>query len=114
MEEIINVMGDRYGVLCREMTKLHEEFLRGRLSELIDSLSRRPAVKGECTLLVKGCEEIKNVSKDVIRAELVETLGKKGCKISEASRIIAKKYGLSKNRVYENALKLKAEKKAQS
>ena len=109
MEEIINVMGDRYGVLCREMTKLHEEFLRGRLSDLIDSLSRRPAVKGECTLLVKGCEEIKNVSKDVIRAELVEALGKKGCKISEASRIIAKKYGLSKNRVYENALKLKAE-----
>lgn len=107
MEEIINVMGDRYGVLCREMTKLHEEFLRGRLSELIDSLSHRPTVKGECTLLVKGCEEIKDVSKEVIRAELVEKLGKNGCKISEASRIIAKKYGLSKNRVYDEALKLK-------
>jgi 16S rRNA (cytidine1402-2'-O)-methyltransferase len=107
MEEIINIMGDRYGVLCREMTKLHEEFLRGCLSELIGSLSHRPAVKGECTLLVKGCEEIKDVSKDVIRAELVEALGKKGCKISEVSRIIAKKYGLSKNRVYDEALKLK-------
>ncbi|MDH4204546.1 MAG: 16S rRNA (cytidine(1402)-2'-O)-methyltransferase [Desulfobacteraceae bacterium] len=109
MEELADVMGDRYGVLCREMTKLHEEFLRGRLSELKDTLSHRPAVKGECTLLVKGCEENKEVSEDVIRAELIEALGKKGCKISEASRIIAKKYGLSRNRVYENALKLKAE-----
>jgi 16S rRNA (cytidine1402-2'-O)-methyltransferase len=110
IEEIINVMGDRYGVLCREMTKLHEEFLRGRLSELIDSLSHRPAVKGECTLLVKGCEEKKDVSKDVIRAELAEALGKKGCKISEASRVIAQKYGFSKNDVYEEALKLKRKK----
>ena len=109
MEELADVMGDRYGVLCREMTKLHEEFLRGRLSELIDSLSHRPAVKGECTLLVKGCEENKEVSQDVIRAELIEAMGKKGGKISEASRIIAKKYGLSKNKVYDTALKLKDE-----
>ncbi len=107
MEELAEVMGDRYGVFCREMTKLHEEFLRGRLSELIDSLSHRPGVKGECTLLVKGCEENKKVPKDVILVELIEALNKKGAKISEVSRNVAKKYGLSKNRVYEMALKLK-------
>ncbi len=107
MEELAEVMGDRYGVFCREMTKLHEEFLRGRLSELIDSLSHRPGVKGECTLLVKGCEENKEVPKDVILVELIEALNKKGAKISEVSRNVAKKYGLSKNRVYEMALKLK-------
>jgi transcriptional regulator of acetoin/glycerol metabolism len=56
---------------------------------------------------VKGCEENKEVSKDVIRAELIEALGKKGGKISEVSRIIAKKYGLSRNKVYDEALKLK-------
>jgi len=109
MEELADVMGDRYGVLCREMTKLHEEFLRGRLSELIDSLFHRPSVKGECTLIVKGCEEKKEVSKDVIRAGLIEALDKKGGKISEVSRIVAQKYGLSKNKVYEEALKLKTE-----
>ena len=110
MEELADAMGDRYGVLCREMTKLHEEFLRGHLSELIESLSHRPTIKGECTLLVKGCEENVIVSKDVIRAELIEALGKKGSRISEVSKVIAKKYGLSKNEIYENALKLKAEK----
>lgn len=109
MNEIKEVMGDRYSVLCREMTKLHEEFLRGRLSELIAVLSRRPAVKGECTLLVKGSEEYKQVSPDILRAELVEALNRKGSKLSEISRNIAEKYGLSKNRVYEEALKLKAQ-----
>jgi 16S rRNA (cytidine1402-2'-O)-methyltransferase len=110
MEELADAMGDRYGVLCREMTKMHEEFLRGRLSELIESLSHRPSIKGECTLLVKGCEENIKVTKDVIRTELIEALGKKGSRISEVSRIIARKYGLSKNEIYEEALKLKAEK----
>lgn len=109
IEELVQAMGDRYSVLCREMTKLHEEFLRGRLSEIIEWLSHRSAVKGECTLLVKGSEDNKEISKDVIRAELIEALSKKGRKISEASRIIAQKYGLSKNEVYEEALRLKAE-----
>jgi len=109
MEEILNVMGDRYAVLCREMTKLHEECLRGRLSELMDTLSRRSAVKGECTLLVKGCEENKKVSEEIVRAELIKLLEKKGDKLSILSRTVAQKYGLSKNEVYETALKLKAE-----
>ncbi len=109
MAEMLNVMGDRYVVLCREMTKLHEECLRGSLSELIDTLSHRPAVKGECTLLVEGFKEKKEVSQDVVRAELIEALEKKGKKLSEISRIVAQKYGLSKNKVYEEALKLKAE-----
>ena len=109
MEDLADVMGDRYGVLCREMTKLHEEFLRGVLSEIMDVLRERPAVKGECTLLVKGCEEDNEVSLDVVRAELIKGLAKKGSKLSEVTRTVAQKYGLPKNKVYEEALKLKAE-----
>ena len=111
IDEIKQVMGDRYGVLCREMTKLHEEFLRGRLSEVMEMLSNRPAVKGECTLLVKGSEENISVSRDIVRAELIEVLEKKEKKLSQVSKIIAQKYGLSKNEVYDVALKLKAERK---
>jgi 16S rRNA (cytidine1402-2'-O)-methyltransferase len=109
MNEIKAVMGNRYVVLCREMTKLHEEFLRGHLSEVMETLSGRRAVKGECTLLVKGCEENIGVSKDIVRAELIEVLDKKEKKLSQVSKILAQKYGLSKNEVYEQALKLKAE-----
>ena len=109
MEEIMSVMGNRYCVLCREMTKLHEEFLRGLLSEIMDALNQRPAVKGECTLLVKGSEKNNEVYLDDVRDELLKGLAKKESKLSEVSRTIARKYGLSKNKVYEEALKLKAE-----
>ncbi len=107
LEEIMNVMGNRYCVLCREMTKLHEEFLRGVLSEIMDSLRQRPAVKGECTLLVKGSEENNEVSLDIVRAELIKGLAENGSKLSEVTRTVAQKYGLPKNKVYEAALKLK-------
>ena len=107
LKEIINVMGDRCGVLSREMTKLHEEFIRGFLSEILSSLDARPAIKGECTLLVTGCEESKEVSLKTVRAEIMKALEKKESKLSEISKIIGKKYGLPKKKVYDEALKLK-------
>ena len=107
LKEIINVMGDRYGVLSREMTKLHEEFIRGFLSEILSSLDARPAIKGECTLLVTGCEESKEVSIKTVRTEIMKALEKKESKLSEISKIIGKKYGLPKKKVYDEALKLK-------
>ena len=107
MEEIIDAMGDRYGVLSREMTKLHEEFLRGFLSEIHYILNERPAVKGECTLLVMGCEENKEVSLETVRNEINSELEKTGSRLSDIARAVAKKYGLPKNKVYDEALKLK-------
>jgi 16S rRNA (cytidine1402-2'-O)-methyltransferase len=107
LEEIIDAMGDRYGVLSREMTKLHEEFLRGFLSEIHYILNERPAVKGECTLLVMGCEENKEVSLETVRNEINSELEKTGSRLSDIARAVAKKYGLPKNKVYDEALKLK-------
>ena len=107
LEEIIDAMGDRYGVLSREMTKLHEEFLRGFVSEIHYILNARPVVKGECTLLVMGCEEIKEVSLETVRNEINSELEKTGSRLSDIARAVAKKYGLPKNKVYDEALKLK-------
>jgi 16S rRNA (cytidine1402-2'-O)-methyltransferase len=107
LEEIIDAMGDRYGVLSREMTKLHEEFLRGFLSEIHYILNARPVVKGECTLLVMGCEEIKEVSLETVRNEINSELEKTGGRLSDIARTVSKKYGLPKNKVYDEALKLK-------
>ena len=107
LEEIIDIMGDRYGVLAREMTKLHEEFIRGLLSEILSSLNARPAIKGECTLLVSGCEENKEVSLKTVRTEIIKALEKKENRLSEIAKAVAEKHGLSKNKVYDEALKLK-------
>ncbi|MBW2013510.1 MAG: 16S rRNA (cytidine(1402)-2'-O)-methyltransferase [Deltaproteobacteria bacterium] len=107
LKEIISIMGDRYGVLSREMTKLHEEFIRGLLSEILSSLNARPSIKGECTLLVTGCQENKEISIKTVRTEILKALEKKESKLSELSKIIAKNYGLPKNKVYDEALRLK-------
>lgn len=107
LEEIIDIMGDRHGVLAREMTKLHEEFIRGLLSEILSSLNARPAIKGECTLLVTGCEENKEVSLKTVRTEIIKALEKKENRLSEIAKAVAEKHGLSKNKVYDEALKLK-------
>src|SRR6202795_1268117 len=45
------ILGDRPACLAREVTKLHEEFLRGKLSEIASTLEERPA-RGEITLLI--------------------------------------------------------------
>lgn len=53
LQDMVDVFGDRPAVLAREMTKLHEELIRGRLTEILERLSSGK-IKGEITLLVAG------------------------------------------------------------
>ncbi len=54
LEDALEALGDRQAVLARELTKLHEELIRGSLTEIRDSLSERPALKGELVLVIAG------------------------------------------------------------
>ena len=94
IEEIILVMGDRYGFLGREMTKPHEEFIRGLLSEILSQMKKRPSIKGECTLLIEGAQEDKTGSMDIMKAEIIQALALKEARPSDLAKEIAKKYGL--------------------
>jgi len=47
-------LGDRPAALCRELTKLHEETLRGSLEELTERLKARPSLKGEFVIVIAG------------------------------------------------------------
>lgn len=110
MEDLMMTMGDRYGVLSREMTKIHEEFIRGFLSEIIQTLKTRPVIKGECTLLVSGYKKDEDVSMETIRSEIKKGLEIKRSSLSDLAKEIAKKYSIPKNMVYEEALKIKESK----
>src|SRR6202035_1546821 len=58
LQDVCEVLGNsRRVVVAREVTKLHEEFLRGRASEVLEALKARDAVKGEITLLIGKAEE---------------------------------------------------------
>jgi 16S rRNA (cytidine1402-2'-O)-methyltransferase len=53
LEAVLAGLGDRRVVIARELTKIHEEFIRGTASELLRDLEKRP-LKGEATVLVEG------------------------------------------------------------
>ncbi len=52
LEDAIGVLGDRRAAVGRELTKLHQEIVRGRLSEIRQTLGARPKIKGEITLVI--------------------------------------------------------------
>ncbi len=107
LDEIIEIMGDRYAVLAREMTKRYEEFIRGLLSEIKNNLKKRSSIKGEITLLVAGNDSSARVSMDAVRADIVKYLKVKETRLSELAKILSKKYDLPKNVIYDEALKIK-------
>lgn len=109
VKELLEIAGDRYAVLGREMTKLHEEFIRGNLSRILKCLSERPVVRGECTLLVEGLSGKKNPPSRDFEKELRNGLINGDDRLSVLSKRIAARYGLSRNTVYEEGLKIKAE-----
>ena len=109
LDEIKVAMGDRYIVLAREMTKRHEEFLRGRLSEIISRLHRRTDIKGECTLLVAGSEKSETLSWEIVREQVRAAVIQGPHSLPEIAREIAATSGFSKNKIYNQALKMKKE-----
>ena len=56
LEDALSELGDRPAAVARELTKLHEEVLRGPLSALLAELSSRPAIKGEIVLVIGAGE----------------------------------------------------------
>ena len=95
----LEVLGDRECSLARELTKVHEEFLRGKISEILEVVSE---LKGEMVLVVEGNHEEPSAAIDAgfIIASVNEAIAS-GKSKSDAVKEIAKKYNLSKNKVYD-------------
>src|ERR1700680_4728798 len=71
LEDVCEVLGEaRHVVIAREVTKLHEEFLRGRAGQVLEKLKSRDAVKGEITLLIGKAEEAGGQAALVPRASI--------------------------------------------
>lgn len=93
----------RKAVVCRELTKLHEEYLRGTLEELSDYLAEH-TVKGECCLLVEGFSGITDAENEDLALPLkehIDLLINAGSSSKEAIKEVAKLRGLKKQDVYK-------------
>jgi 16S rRNA (cytidine1402-2'-O)-methyltransferase len=102
LDDIAAVMGPRPVVLARELTKLHEEFLRGTAAQIRETLAARPSVKGEFTLLIgkPPSGEARDVS-EVPLAEAVRAAERDGLSHMEAIKRVARERGLGKREVYK-------------
>lgn len=101
LKNILEVFGNREVVICRELTKLYEEYLRGTTEELIEYLSEH-SLKGECCLLVSGATE--TAEEEIFTGTLkeqVEELISGGTSSKEAIKSVAKRHGLKKQDVYK-------------
>jgi 16S rRNA (cytidine1402-2'-O)-methyltransferase len=107
--ELIPAFGDRRAVLAREMTKLHEEFIRGRLSEILAALKSRSGLKGECTLLIAGRSAADPSCWESAREALRKGLRARSAGLSELAREVARTHGLPRQAAYAEAMKIKAE-----
>ena len=97
LSDLAEILGERQVVLGRELTKLHEEFLRGTASEIRAVLAARASIKGEMTLVIGRSPEqiMEGDPKDNVAA-----LEQQGINRMEAIKAVAKQMGLPKREVY--------------
>ena len=100
LEDLLANLGDRRISLCRELTKIHEEVLRGRISDMLNYYKDRTP-KGEYVLVVEGAQEAEEKALTIEEAVAVaKQLIESGTKTSEACKQAAKKTGFSKSEIY--------------
>jgi 16S rRNA (cytidine1402-2'-O)-methyltransferase len=98
LEDVAAVLGDRPVVLTRELTKLHEEFIRGTAAGVLNEMKSRPAIKGELTLLIGKTAALP--APEMALHDAYEQLLNRGIPRMEAIKQIARERGLSKRQVY--------------
>ena len=103
LEAIGQVLGPRPVVVARELTKVHEEFLRGTALQVRAQLASRGAIKGEITLLV-GKATAPAADPTPVE-EAVGDLVRAGTPRMDAIKQVARRRGLSKREVYDRLLK---------
>jgi 16S rRNA (cytidine1402-2'-O)-methyltransferase len=104
LADVVEVLGNgRHVVVAREVTKIHEEFLRGRAEEVLNQLKARGEVKGEITLLIAKPEtqdlrpEISTVS---VAKRVREIMAEEKADEKAALKKVAKERGIGKSEAY--------------
>jgi len=106
LKDIRDTIGDRNIAVLRELTKIHEEVLRGRASDILEELKDR-TVKGEVVIILEGFQG-KEFKGSII--DELERAVKSGLSMKEAIEAVAKGFGISKGAVYKEGLKIKRQK----
>jgi 16S rRNA (cytidine1402-2'-O)-methyltransferase len=110
IKDIVELLGaERPVVLARELTKVHEEFIRGTAAEVLQR-AQQHELKGEMTLLIgKGAGEARAAAKDIER-RLAEIMQEQKLDENAALKVVAKEQGISKSEAYRELQRVKRKK----
>jgi 16S rRNA (cytidine1402-2'-O)-methyltransferase len=102
LKDIVEVMGPmRHIVVAREVTKLHEEFLRGRAEDLLRIAEERGELKGEITLLIGRAEENEHAqSRETVGTMMKRVMEEESLDEKDALKRVAKELGIGKSEAY--------------
>ena len=106
LADVVEVLGEaRQVVIAREVTKLHEEFLRGGAAEVLENLKGREAVKGEITLLIAKAEAAAHLAtgtlaRPTVRQRVQQIMAEEKIDEKGALKKVAKERGVSKSEAY--------------
>jgi 16S rRNA (cytidine1402-2'-O)-methyltransferase len=104
LDDVHELLGNRETVLAREVSKVHEEFLRGTISEIIHTLASHD-IRGEVTLIISGSTGESRMNEDLLKAEIRELKGQ-GLRHKEIAEVLGEKFGYAKKEIYRLALGL--------
>jgi len=110
LHEMTELFGDRRCCVAREITKLHEEVVRGTVSELSEAFATRD-VMGEIVVVLEGTRDTTVISDSDLRAALREQVAA-GASTRDAVTYVEETLGVSHRLVYQMALELRADDKA--
>jgi 16S rRNA (cytidine1402-2'-O)-methyltransferase len=105
LADMEQIFGDRPIIIGREISKVHEEFLRGTIRELTHRIAEQ-SVKGEITIVVHGATDESPISEEELISE-IRRMAARGMRIKEISELIGERYHLSKREVYQIALQVR-------
>ena len=104
LEDIVEVLGgQRHVVIAREVTKIHEEFLRGHAADVLATLKARADIKGEITLLIgkmEATEEKASPNRMSVRQRISQLIAEESLDEKAALKKVAKEMGISKSEAY--------------
>lgn len=99
------ILGDREIVVAREVSKVHEEFLRGSIEQVLAQLAERE-VKGELTIVVHGAGREAQVSEEELIAQ-IRRMAEEGVGVKQISELLGERHQVAKREVYRLALSIR-------
>lgn len=109
LQDLLEICGDIDVVVARELTKVFEEVLRGKITDVITGLKGRQ-IKGEITLLLSGKRD-RDKKDDISITELLQAYQEKyDLPMKDLIKMVSEEKGISKRKVYQESIKLKKEK----